>query len=154
VVAHHALHPPDSEPELDIVGRASHALDTFKGLGVCLVLAGHHHRGYLTAHEPPKEALPGLLVAQASTATSTRLRGEPNAYHRIEVGKDGAVEIEVRAWDGHQWREVPPREQGAARRRPRRLEPPAEEPLGGRRPYVEPAVVELASRGDAPAGLG
>ncbi|PZQ15908.1 MAG: metallophosphoesterase [Ancylobacter novellus] len=144
VVAHHALHPPDAEPDLDVVGRAGPALDLFRELGVGLVLAGHHHRGYLTAHEPAADDLPGLVVAQASTATSTRLRGEPNAYHRIEVDRSGHVALGVRAWDGHRWRDAPTREQGAARPR---LDAP-------KQAFARPQVAELARRDNAPAGLG
>lgn len=115
VVAHHALHPPEAEPELDIVGRAEAAIDIFKQMGVGLVLSGHHHRGYLHGHEPAIEKTRGLVVCQVSTATSTRLRGEPNAYHRIDVDRSGHVAIEVRAWDGRRWREIDAREQGVRR---------------------------------------
>ncbi|WP_081629370.1 metallophosphoesterase [Methylopila sp. M107] len=142
VVAHHALHPPDAEPDLDVVGRADVALDVFRELGVVAVLAGHHHRGYVTGHAPLAERTRGLLVVQASTATSTRLRGEPNAYHRIDVDRNGHVAITVRAWDGHGWREVAAREQGEALRQA--LKPP----------FVQPQVAELAVRNNAPAGLG
>ncbi|MGA0530494.1 metallophosphoesterase family protein [Hansschlegelia sp. KR7-227] len=146
VVAHHALHPPDAEPDLDVVGRSEIALDVFRREGVGLVLAGHHHRGYITGHEAAREEAPHLLVVQASTATSTRLRGEPNAYHRIEIDKSGAVEIEIRAWDGRQWRAIAAREQGAQRPPP----PPPAEAL----PFRKPTVTEVAHRDSAPAGLG
>lgn len=149
VVAHHALHPPDAEPDLDVVGRADAALQTFREEGVCLVLAGHHHRGYLTGHEPLAEAAPGLIVAQVSTATSTRLRGEPNAYHRIEVDGSGHVAIEVRAWDGRRWREIAAREQGAIR-----AKLPQPSPMPDREAFARPEVAELAGRSNAPAGLG
>ncbi|HEY0292774.1 MAG TPA: metallophosphoesterase [Hansschlegelia sp.] len=141
VVAHHALHPPDAEPDLDVVGRASIALDVFRQAGVGLVLAGHHHRGYLHAHEPVGSA-PPLVVAQVSTATSTRLRGEPNAYHRISVDPAGDVAIEVRAWDGRRWREIPARTQGAPLQK---LE---------KSPFAAPTVTDVAIRQNAPAGLG
>lgn len=142
VVAHHALHPPDAEPDLDVVGRADMAIDLFRTLGVRLVLAGHHHRGYMHGHEPAAERTQGLTVVQVSTATSTRLRGEPNAYHLIDVDKSGHVAIAVRAWDGRTWRDIAAREQGA-----KRLAAPRE-------PFAKPTVAERAGRGRTPAGLG
>lgn len=141
VVAHHPLYAPEAEPDLDIAGRADEALACFRELKVGLVLSGHLHRGYVHA-EQHVEGAPQLTIVQASTATSTRLRGEPNAYHRLTVEKDGAVMVEVRAWDGHRWRAVDKRAQGAA------LSAPA------KAPYAAPEVTEVAIREKAPAGLG
>ena len=38
---------------------------------------------------------------QAASATSTRLRNEPNAFNLITIA-DGKIEVEVHAWDGRQ----------------------------------------------------
>ncbi len=142
VVAHHALHPPDWEPDLDVVGRGKIALDLFRRMGVGLVLSGHHHRGYLHGHAPVNGSACGLTVAQVSTATSTRLRGEPNAYHRITVERDGSVDIEVRAWDGHRWTTVDARHQGVKPGETKKLA------------FEAPTVTEVARREHSPAGLG
>jgi hypothetical protein len=46
-----------------------------------------------------------LLLVQAATATSHRLRGAPNAWHRITV--EGAVpQIVSHTWDGTAWRQA------------------------------------------------
>jgi 3',5'-cyclic AMP phosphodiesterase CpdA len=114
VVAHHPFLPPSDEPTVRTVGRAAEALDCFERAGVKLTLSGHLHRGYARFLEPvladghitdikaraPERAAPrSLLVVQAASATSTRLRGEPNAYNHIRI-EDGLASIEPRIWTG------------------------------------------------------
>lgn len=101
VVAHHPLLPPETEPQTQVAGGAARALEAFAAHGVALVLAGHLHRGYArlaaVGGGPP-------LIVQGSTATSLRLRGEPNAYNRISITHGAPIGIEVRIWDGARWR--------------------------------------------------
>jgi 3',5'-cyclic AMP phosphodiesterase CpdA len=114
VVGHHPFMPPPYAPDTRLVGRAEEALACFEQLGVKLVLAGHLHRGYASFRKPiiegeavvaqdekPTEKVKTseLLVVQAASATSTRLRGEPNAYNRIKI-EDGQARLEPRIWDG------------------------------------------------------
>jgi 3',5'-cyclic AMP phosphodiesterase CpdA len=104
VVMHHPLLAAEGEPRLRITAGADRALKMFAAHGVCLVLAGHLHRGYQRTngsgeHQP--------LVLQGSTSTSVRLRGEPNAYNRIHFGADAIPEVATRIWDGTAWRDRP-----------------------------------------------
>jgi 3',5'-cyclic AMP phosphodiesterase CpdA len=103
VVMHHPLLAVEGAPKLRITGGADRALKMFAAHRVTLVLAGHLHRGYLRTTETATQQ---PLVLQGGTATSVRLRGEPNAYNRIFFGADGAPEISTRIWDGFYWRDA------------------------------------------------
>jgi 3',5'-cyclic AMP phosphodiesterase CpdA len=100
VFAHHPFLPPPTAPGTRLVGRAVPALKALEEAGVEMLLAGHLHRAYtgdIMSHHT--HVARSILVAQASTATSTRLRSEPNAYNLITI--DGpSVTFEVRSWEG------------------------------------------------------
>ncbi|HEX3348949.1 MAG TPA: metallophosphoesterase [Acetobacteraceae bacterium] len=100
VVAHHPLIPPPDAPNTPVAGGASAALRALGDAGVNLVLAGHLHRGYARLAFP--EAVSPLIL-QGATATSVRLRGEPNAYNRVTIDGERKVTVETRIWDGTGW---------------------------------------------------
>lgn len=92
LVVHHPFFLPDGLTGFKVVGRASEMLSVLGRRGVDLVLAGHLHKGFWRAHEHTTEDhRHHVLVVQASTATSGRLRGEPNAFNALDLTDEGLM---------------------------------------------------------------
>jgi len=100
VVTHHPFIPPPEQPGIKLVGRSVQALRIIDKCYIDLLLAGHLHNGYtgdVRTFYPKRER--SVIVAQAGTAISNRVREEPNAYNLIYV-ESRRMEIIERWWNG------------------------------------------------------
>ena len=96
LVSHHPFDLPEGGDESDLVGRAGMAMQAFAGCGVDVFLSGHLHTTHagITARRYRIEGYAALVV-QAGTATSTRERGEANAWNVLRIGRR---ELRLAAW--------------------------------------------------------
>jgi len=100
VVAHHPFVQIPTARPATLVGRLRPALRALVDAGIDLVLSGHEHReftGDLSDHHPTLDR--SILVAQAGTAMSTRIREEANSFNLLELAVDH-VALAVMAWNG------------------------------------------------------
>ena len=100
VVTHHPFDVPVTGDDVDIIGRAGMAMVAFARSRVDLILSGHLHVG----HAEPSAVRYGdtgwaSLLVQAGTATSTRRRGEVNAFNLIRL-EPPHITVESLAWAG------------------------------------------------------
>lgn len=103
LVTHHPLFalPVGDGPELGkAIGRQELALDVVEEAGVDLLLAGHNHRASINDARDLVTRAGGVLVVQAGTATSTRVRDEEQSFNRIDISGD-QVTITVQRWGGN-----------------------------------------------------
>ena len=98
VVSHHPFDLPSGYREGVLVGRAPEALRMFSRHQVDVILAGHlhaSHAGSTVSRYPKNER--AILFVQAGTATSTRRRGETNAFNVIRIDSP-RIEVERITW--------------------------------------------------------
>ena len=107
LVTHHPLFamPIAKEGELsEAVGRHRDAIEAVADAGVHLALAGHFHRTYAESALKMVETAHTVLVVQAGTATSTRLRNnELQSFNWIHARRYDEVELQVIAWNGREF---------------------------------------------------
>lgn len=102
VVTHHPFDTTDADPGQGagkaVLGRADMAMAGLLRAGIDVILSGHLHTsgiGQSTLRYP----LPGhaALLVQAGTATSTRRRGEENAFNVVRIA-EREVAVERMVW--------------------------------------------------------
>ena len=103
LVTHHPLFAlPVGEQVEAPVGRQELALDAVSDAGVDLLLAGHtHHAASHDASDLVTRA-GGVLVVQAGTATSTRVRHQEQSFNTLEIGEQ-AVTVTIHTWNGDEF---------------------------------------------------
>jgi 3',5'-cyclic AMP phosphodiesterase CpdA len=100
LVTHHPLFALRVGEQVErAIGRQELALDAIEKSGVDMLLAGHnHHASSQDASELVTRA-GGVLVIQAGTATSTRVREQEQSFNTIDIGEATAT-ITVNTWNG------------------------------------------------------
>ncbi|HEV2595979.1 MAG TPA: metallophosphoesterase [Sphingomicrobium sp.] len=103
LVTHHPLFALEVGDELErAIGRQELALDAVEESGVDMVLAGHNHHASSQVASDLVTRAGGVLVVQAGTATSTRVREQEQSFNSIDIG-EGTVTLTVHAWKGQQF---------------------------------------------------
>jgi 3',5'-cyclic AMP phosphodiesterase CpdA len=103
LVTHHPLFALEIGGEIErAIGRQELALDAVEESGVDMVLAGHNHHASSQDASDLVTRAGGVLVVQAGTATSTRVREQEQSFNTIDVAQ-AQVTITVHAWKGEQF---------------------------------------------------
>ena len=100
LVTHHPLFALEVGSEVErAIGRQQLALDVVEESGVDLLLAGHHHHASSQDASDLVTRAGGVLVVQAGTATSTRVREQEQSFNQLDLAP-GRVEVTVHRWTG------------------------------------------------------
>ena len=100
LVTHHPLDLPQASAEQELVGRAHHVMAALASCGADLLLAGHYHLSH-SGDTSARYPIPGYgaLFIHAGTATSSRARGELNAFNIIQIERP-FVNVHRQTWQG------------------------------------------------------
>lgn len=104
LVTHHPMLALEVGGEVGrAIGRQEMALDAVEESGVDLLLAGHNHHASSQDASDVVTRAGGVLVVQAGTTTSTRVRGQKQSFNLIDI-VEGTVTITICASAGENFR--------------------------------------------------
>ncbi len=95
VIHHPVMNPKEFPLDVAVFNRQAF-MTTLDALKIDLVLAGHQHHAYTETRESDGHA---TLFLNASTATSTRLRRQPNGFNMLSF-TPSSVRIDMMQWTG------------------------------------------------------
>jgi 3',5'-cyclic AMP phosphodiesterase CpdA len=96
VVHHPVMNPKEFPLDVALFNRDAF-MKTLEALKIDLVLAGHQHHAYTETRESDGHA---TLFLNASTATSQRLRRQPNGFNMLSFTQS-SVRVDMLQWTGH-----------------------------------------------------
>jgi 3',5'-cyclic AMP phosphodiesterase CpdA len=103
LVTHHPLFALTIGEQAErAIGRQELALDAIEESGVDMLLAGHNHHATSQDASDLVTRAGGVLVVQAGTATSTRVREQEQSFNTIRID-DGSVTVKVSGWNGSEF---------------------------------------------------
>jgi 3',5'-cyclic AMP phosphodiesterase CpdA len=95
-VCHHPLVNIKAAPIDTVVWGSTDMLHVLESQQVDVVLTGHIHHASILPHDEGR----GPVMIGASSATSTRLRGQSNGYNILRLSRE-KIDIELVHWTGH-----------------------------------------------------
>lgn len=100
VVVHQPLHVQGEAEAKHLLRGREAALSAWAEAGADVVLGGHIHLPYVAELTPPSATGARIVVAQAGTALSSRLRRDaPNSVNVIRHESSDAARFSVERWD-------------------------------------------------------
>lgn len=100
LVTHHPLFALRVGDEVErAIGRQELALSAIEDSGVDMLLAGHAHHALSQDAGDLVTRAGGVLVVQAGTATSTRVREQEQSFNTVDIAEGNAT-ITVHGWTG------------------------------------------------------
>jgi 3',5'-cyclic AMP phosphodiesterase CpdA len=104
LVTHHPLFALEVAGELERpIVRQELALDAVEESGVDMLLAGHNHHASSQDASDLITRAGGVLVVQAGTATSTRVREQEQSFNTVDIAHE-CVTITIHGWSGDDFR--------------------------------------------------
>jgi 3',5'-cyclic AMP phosphodiesterase CpdA len=109
LVTHHPLFELKVGEQVErAIGRQELAIDAVEDSGVDMLLAGHAHHAMSQDAGDLVTRSGGVLVVQAGTATSTRVREQEQSFNTIDIAHEEDVTITVNVWNGDSFEPTDP----------------------------------------------